>query len=177
MGAAGLMPGKAFADLPPVPETRPDLPSYLRDVRELSFEHLHTGERLTVPYYEHGQYVNDALTAVKHLMRDFRDNKEHIIDPGMLDILTEIKGRLGSEGPFQIVSAYRSPQTNAMLAAQSSGVAKKSYHLKGQAIDVSLPDRSLSQLHEVALNLQAGGVGYYPSSNFVHIDSGPVRTW
>ena len=178
LAATPLLSAPARAGLPPLPAVKPPTPSFLRgEVRELAFEHLHTGETLKAAYWEGGRYVSDALAAVRHLMRDFRDGEEHDIDPLMLDILTQLKGRLGTESPFLVVSAYRSPETNALLAAQSANVAKKSYHLKGKAVDVRVDDRALRSLRDVALNLAAGGVGYYPNSNFVHIDSGPVRSW
>ena len=173
-----LAPGAARADLPPLPKLAPEAPSFLSmDVRELRFEQLYTGEKLVVPYFENGKYVPDALTAVKHIMRDHRNEQEHDVDPQLLDILTEIRGRLGTTASFQIVSGYRSPATNALLASQSGGVAKNSYHLRGQAIDVRMSDRNVRAIYQVALNLQAGGTAIYGRSNFVHIDSGPVRTW
>ena len=180
-GGMALGPRSAVAStlLPPLPGTRPEAPAQLSyDVRELSFEAEHTGESLMkVPYFENGQYVSDALEAVKHIMRDHRNDKEHEIDPILLDILTVVRTRLGTNSPVRIVSAYRSPQTNEMLAAQGAGVAKNSYHLHGQAVDIRMDDRTTRQIHQVALNLAAGGVAIYGSSDFVHVDSGPFRTW
>jgi uncharacterized protein YcbK (DUF882 family) len=174
----GLKPGFANADLPPIPGLRPDAPELLpMDVRELAFEAMHTGEFLKVPYFENGTYQRDALAEVRHIMRDHRDDREHDIDPGLLDILTALRNLLGTRSPVLIVSAYRSPQTNQMLIQQGSGVAKNSYHLKGQAIDIRMLDRDTQEIHVAALELQAGGVGMYGRSDFVHVDSGPVRTW
>ena len=172
-------PTRAFAGLtPPVPGLRPEVPPELSmDVRELAFEAAHTGEKLTVPYFDNGRYVRDALQAVKHIMRDHRNDQEHDIEPALLDVLTVLRERLGTTSPVTIVSAYRSPQTNALLAAQSGGVAKNSYHLRGQAIDIRMDDRTPREIYQVALNMQAGGSGLYSRSDFVHIDTGPVRTW
>ena len=173
-----MTPTRAFADLPPLPGLRPDAPAELpMDVRELTFEAAHTGEKLTVPYFDNGRYVRDALQAVKHIMRDHRNDQEHEIDPVLLDVLTVLRERLGTTSPVTIVSAYRSPQTNALLASQSSGVAKNSYHLRGQAIDIRMDDRTSREIFQVALNMQVGGSSLYGRSNFVHIDTGPVRTW
>ena len=180
VAASGLAmnPTRAFADLPPLPGLRPEPPAELSmDVRELAFEAAHTGEKLTVPYFDNGRYVRDALQAVKHIMRDHRNDQEHDIDPALLDVLTVLRERLGTTSPVTIVSAYRSPETNAMLAAQSGGVAKNSYHLRGQAIDIRMDDRTTREIFQVALNMQAGGTSRYGRSDFVHIDTGPVRTW
>jgi len=180
VAATGLAmtPTRAFADLPPLPGLRPDVPAELpMDVRELTFEAAHTGEKLTVPYFDNGRYVRDALQAVKHIMRDHRNDQEHDIDPVLLDVLTVLRERLGTTSPVTIVSAYRSPQTNALLASQSGGVAKNSYHLRGQAIDIRMDDRTSREIFQVALNMQVGGTSLYGRSNFVHIDTGPVRTW
>ncbi len=180
VAATGMVmrPGHALAEIPPLPGLRPEPPAELSmDVRELTMEAAHTGEKLTVPYFDNGRYVSDALQAVKHIMRDHRNDKEHDIDPALLDVLTVIRERLGTNSPITIVSGYRSPETNAMLAAQSNGVAKNSYHLHGQAVDIRMDDRSSSEIFQVALSLEAGGTSLYSRSNFVHVDTGPVRTW
>ena len=145
--------------------------------RELSFDLLHTGERLKVEYFSSGAYVPDALAAVDHLLRDFRTEAVGRIDPGLLDVLHALAARTGSGRPFEIISGYRSPATNAMLHARSSGVATKSLHMSGKAIDIRLGDVALGALRAAALSLGAGGVGYYPKSNFVHVDTGRVRSW
>jgi uncharacterized protein YcbK (DUF882 family) len=168
----------AQAAIAPVPDMKPAVPDFLNiETRELTFEHSHTGERLTAAYFDGGDYVDDALSAVSYLMRDFRNDQVHDIDPAMLDILAVVHGRLGSTSPIQVISAYRSPETNQALAEAGAGVAKNSYHLYGQAVDVRLADRRAGDIYRVALNLAAGGAGLYARSNFVHIDSGPVRTW
>ncbi len=147
--------------------------------RTLEFLHLHTGERLTVEYFSAGRYVPDALQAVNHLLRDFRTNDVAEMDPALLDLLHRLRETTGSRRPFEVISAYRSPRTNEMLQSRSarSGVATTSLHMRGQAIDIRLGDVALPQLRDAALSLQAGGVGYYARSNFVHVDTGRVRSW
>lgn len=145
--------------------------------RVLAFSHLHTGERLEVEYFAAGSYVPDALGAVNHLLRDFRSGDVGSIDPALLDLLHGLRERTGTQRPFQIISGYRSPATNRMLHERSSGVATKSLHMSGQAIDIRLADVPLATLRDTALTLGRGGVGFYPGSDFVHVDTGRVRAW
>lgn len=145
--------------------------------RVLSFEHLHTGERLGVEYFRGGTYLPDALGSINHLLRDFRTGDEHVIDERLLDLLHELNAVTESGRPFQVISGYRSPVTNQMLHRQSEGVASHSLHMQGQAIDIRLVDVPLPRLRAAALALHRGGVGFYPASNFVHVDTGRVRTW
>jgi uncharacterized protein YcbK (DUF882 family) len=145
--------------------------------RSVAFHNLHTGESLNTVYWEQGAYVRDALSEVNHVLRDFRTGDVHPIDPGLLDLLDSLSARLETRSPFHVISGYRSPQTNAMLHEHSNGVASKSLHMKGLAIDIRLADVDLARLHQAALDLRGGGVGYYPSSDFVHVDVGPVRHW
>jgi uncharacterized protein YcbK (DUF882 family) len=145
--------------------------------RRLSFAHTHTGEHLSLCYFENGSYLPESLTRVQHLFRDFRSGEAHRIDPGLLDILYELQRLTDREGSYEIISAYRSPATNASLRRRSAGVAEHSLHLQGQAIDVRLPGFSTSRLADLARGLQRGGVGYYASSDFVHVDTGRVRYW
>jgi uncharacterized protein YcbK (DUF882 family) len=147
------------------------------DVRKLSFQNLHTGERLRIDYWVEGNYVPQALQTVNHLLRDFRTGDVYPIEPRLLDVLNGLRGLLETEGDFHVISGYRSPKTNEMLHERSAGVASTSLHMRGMAIDVRLTDRPLPRLREAALRLAAGGVGYYPKSNFVHIDVGRVRRW
>lgn len=162
--AAGLLvPKGAFA--------RPMAPRVLR------FDHLHTGEKLAIEYWKGGTYESESLDAINHLMRDFRTGDVHPIDPPLLDLLHDLADATGTRRPFEIISAYRSPATNAALHSHSDGVATRSLHLKGMAIDVRLNDIPLRQLRRAALEARRGGVGYYPDSNFVHVDTGRVRTW
>lgn len=145
--------------------------------RVLRFSHLHTGERLEVEYFSGGRYLSDALTEVNHLLRDFRSGDVGTIDPALLDLLHALRLQTGSERPFEIISGYRSPATNRMLHERSSGVATKSLHMSGQAIDIRVADLPLASLRNAALSLALGGVGFYPGSNFVHVDTGRVRAW
>ncbi len=145
--------------------------------RALSFDNLHTGERLKIEYWAEGTYVPTALDSINHLLRDFRTGEVHPIEPKLLDLLSILHDRLDTTEPFAVISGYRSPKTNAVLHAEHSGVAAQSLHMKGMAIDVRVPGRSLESLHNTALALRAGGVGYYPQSDFVHVDIGRVRTW
>ncbi|MSP82918.1 MAG: DUF882 domain-containing protein [Alphaproteobacteria bacterium] len=145
--------------------------------RVLSFRSVHTGESIKAIYFSDGRYNSEALAEINLIMRDWRTGDVHPIDPKLLDVLYRVRSLLDSRKPFEIVSGYRSPRTNAMLAANSTGVAKRSLHLKGRAVDLDLPGRSLSQLRRAATSLRLGGVGYYPKSGFVHLDTGRFRTW
>ena len=147
--------------------------------RSLSFEHTHTGETLSLVYAVGDRYVSAALDSVRHFLRDFRNGATHAIDPGLLDQLNALAAATATRAPFQVISGYRSPETNDMLRRAGHGVATGSLHLQGQAIDIRLADVELTDLRDAALSLRAGGVGYYPSadSDFVHIDTGSVRRW
>lgn len=146
--------------------------------RSLVFSHLHTGERLSVEYWRSGAYLPDALAAVNRLLRDFRSGEVGTIEPRLLDLLFALGSSTGSRRPFEIISGYRSPQTNEALRLRGGGgVAKRSLHMDGCAIDIRLPGVPLSTLRDAALALGRGGVGHYPASNFVHLDTGRVRRW
>ncbi len=146
--------------------------------RHLAFLNLHTGEHLNADYWVKGRYRPDALHAVNHLFRDHRTGAVHRIDPRLLDVVYALKKLVNAHAPFHIVSGYRSPQSNAMLIENDHyGVAQHSYHMKGMAVDLRLPGYSLARLHKAALSLRAGGVGYYPESDFIHVDVGPLRRW
>lgn len=145
--------------------------------RDLSFYHTHTGKSLTVVYREADGYVPEALSQIAIFLKDFRSGEHHPIDPELLDVLYELKTRTGANRPFEVISAYRSPTTNTVLRNNSSGVAEGSLHLHGRAIDVRLPGIELSHLRDVALQLERGGVGFYPDSDFIHVDTGRVRRW
>jgi uncharacterized protein YcbK (DUF882 family) len=145
--------------------------------RALDFVHTHTGERLAVEYFGGGAYVPNALATVNHFLRDFRTGDVHTIDPSLLDLLHNMTGLTGTSRPFQVISGYRSPITNEMLRHRSEGVAAGSLHMQGQAIDIRLADIPLAKLRTAALEVRRGGVGYYPASDFVHVDTGRVRTW
>ena len=145
--------------------------------RTLSLVSLHTGERLTAAYVRGGRYDAGALEEIDQILRDWRSGEVQPMDRGLLDLLYLLRGRVGGRGPFEIISGYRSPKTNAKLASRSGGVAKKSQHMLGKAIDVALPGTALTALHEEALALQSGGVGLYSKSGFLHLDTGRVRRW
>jgi uncharacterized protein YcbK (DUF882 family) len=145
--------------------------------RALRFEHTHTGESLALEYAQGDHYLPDALAALNRFLRDHRTGDVHPIDQGLLDLLHGLGQLTGTSRPFQVISGYRSPRTNAQLRARSQGVAGGSLHMKGQAIDIRLSDVPLPKLHAAALAAARGGVGYYPTSNFVHVDTGRVRRW
>lgn len=145
--------------------------------RALAFVHTHTGERLAVDYFSGGSYPHDALAAVNHFLRDFRTGEIHTIDPGLLDLLHGLADRTETTRPFEVISGYRSSATNERLRHRSEGVAASSLHMVGQAIDIRLADVPLEKLQHAALSVRRGGVGYYPKSDFVHVDTGRVRTW
>lgn len=146
-------------------------------VRRLSFDNLHTGERLTAVYWADGGYLPDASQQINWLLRDFRANEVHPIDPKLLDLLYALMAVLPAQSPYEVISGYRSPTTNRMLAAASDGVAAHSLHMQGMAIDVRVPGVVLARLRDSAKSLRGGGVGYYPRSDFVHVDVGRVRYW
>ncbi len=145
--------------------------------RALRFAHTHTGERLAIEYFSGGAYLPDALTTVNYFLRDFRTGDVHEIDLGLLDLLHSLATVTETSRPFQVISGYRSPATNEMLRHRSEGVAAGSLHMNGQAIDIRLGDVALPTLRQVALEARRGGVGYYPASDFVHVDTGRVRLW
>jgi uncharacterized protein YcbK (DUF882 family) len=145
--------------------------------RSLRFVHTHTGETLTAPYFDGRAYSDASLRDVNALLRDFRTGESHQIDPPLLDILYDLHTLADHDAPFEVISGYRSPRTNAMLHHNSSGVAEHSQHMLGKAIDVRLGGYSTRQLSEYARSLSRGGVGFYASSDFVHVDTGWVRHW
>ena len=158
-GLAG--PVESFAAIAPEPMT---------------FYHTHTGENLKINYSCDG-CAPSALNKLNRFLRDFRTGDVHPIDPQLLNILYGIRAKSGSRGVIEIISGYRSPKTNSILRAKSMGVAQKSLHMKGQALDIRLSDLKTRDLRDVAVSLGLGGVGYYAESDFVHIDTGRFRTW
>ncbi len=146
--------------------------------RALSFYNTHTGETLYgVTYWTQGVYHSDALTEINHLLRDHRTDEIVPIDHQLLDTLYLLTRKLDCQDPLHVISGYRSPATNALLRNSTSGVARRSLHMQGRAIDLRLPACGLEHLHQTALDLGRGGVGFYPDSEFVHLDSGPFRSW
>ncbi len=149
----------------------------IRAARELAFHNLHTDEKLRITYWKDGNYNRQACQQINHILRDFRSGDTYPIDIRLFDLLHELQTKLNNDGTIEIISGYRSPKTNMMLASLSDGVAKNSYHTKGMAIDIRMPGSSLPKIHKTALAMRRGGVGYYPDSEFVHVDVGPIRRW
>jgi uncharacterized protein YcbK (DUF882 family) len=145
--------------------------------KALSFHHMHTGDNLKLTYFEQGRYLKDALEEINHLLRDYRTGAVHPIDTALLDQLYDLKLMLGIHKPFHIISGYRSPQTNARIRKMSHGVSKHSLHMEGRAIDIQVEGFDTQTIRNAAIGLRRGGVGYYPQSNFVHLDTGRFRTW
>lgn len=164
LAVASCAPGLALASYPD-----------LR--RELALNNINTGEALETCYYDGQNYVKKELTRLDNICRDYRRNEVHQMDKHLFDQISLIQAKLGVSAEVLVISAYRAPATNASLRAKSSSVAKKSYHTLGQAIDFRLDGVPLKTLRDAALSMKAGGVGYYPRSNFIHIDTGPVRYW
>lgn len=162
---AAALPVKGFAAIAPAGE------------RTLGFVHTHTGEKLSAVYWADGAYQPDGLAEIYHLLRDFRSGDVSPINTRLLDLLHSLTTALDTSADFHVISGYRSPATNKMLANNSRGVAKHSLHMDGLAIDIRIPGRDLADVRRVALSLQGGGVGYYPASDFVHVDVGRVRQW
>jgi uncharacterized protein YcbK (DUF882 family) len=145
--------------------------------RSVSLYNTHTGEWLRTVYWADGHYIREAVRDINWILRDHYSNEVRAMNAGVLDVLGMLRTRLESHRPFMIVCGYRTPATNAMLYEHHSGVASNSYHIHGMAIDLRAEGRDLSQVHRAAVSIRGGGVGYYPRSNFVHVDCGPVRYW
>lgn len=145
--------------------------------RTLAFEHLHTGETLSLTYFDAGAYDEIALAAINHVLRDFRTGEVFPIRRELLDQMCFVRAALDSQAPFQIISGFRSSATNAMLHRTTNGVAARSLHMDGMAVDVRLRDVKTRRLRDVAAGFRLGGVGYYPASDFVHLDIGRPRQW
>jgi uncharacterized protein YcbK (DUF882 family) len=150
----------------------------LPDARALSFSHTHTGENLSLTYAVGENYLPEALSALNHFLRDHYSGVVGSVDPNLFDLLFRLQRELGGSEPFQVISGYRSPRTNMTLRqTRGGGVAKHSLHMEGKAIDLRLPGVPLSDVRDVALSLREGGVGYYQTEQFVHIDTGRIRNW
>jgi len=149
------------------------------DTRTLSFHHLHTNEDITITFKRNGRYDESALKKLNWFMRDWRKNEDVRMDPHLFDLLWEAYREAGATQPIQVICGYRSPATNAMLRARSSGVAEVSQHSAGNAMDFFIPGVPLAKIREIGLRMQRGGVGFYPTSGspFVHMDTGTVRHW
>lgn len=145
--------------------------------RRLQLYNTHTGEQLTATYWAEGQYQTQELAAIDRLLRDHRSGEVQPMDRRLFDILYRLQLQAGGRGAYEVISGYRSPATNRQLRRTGNGVAKDSLHTHARAIDIRLTGIRLADLRQAALGLRAGGVGYYPSSNFIHIDTGRVRNW
>jgi uncharacterized protein YcbK (DUF882 family) len=145
--------------------------------RTLTFYHTHTDKWLTVTFAKNGDFVGSALQEANEFLGDFRTGDIRDMDPELLHILYDLRQAVGSDGAFEVISAYRSPATNKMLRERGAGVARNSQHLQGKAIDVRLRGVETAVLRDAAIGLQRGGVGYYKRADFVHVDTGRVRRW
>ncbi len=145
--------------------------------RVLRMYNTHTGESLRSVFWAEGQFIPDALTDINKLLRDHRNNAVATMDPQLLMLLNRVSAQFGDSQVLHVISGYRSPESNRFLAEHSNGVAKHSMHMEAKAIDIRMPGQDLAQLHKVALAAMGGGVGYYPDSQFVHMDTGRVRHW
>lgn len=145
--------------------------------RTLRLYNTHTGESLKSVFWAEGQFIPEALTDINKLLRDHRNNKVAPIDPALLVLLNEVSAKFSNNKVLHIISGYRSPESNQKLAERSKGVAKHSMHLDGKAIDIRMPGQDLRDIHKAALAARGGGVGYYADSQFVHMDTGRVRSW
>ncbi len=150
---------------------------YTPSHKTLFLEHEHTGDKLKLTYFEHGRYVHGALAEINYLMRDYHTDDVHPIDTALLDQLFDLNEILGINKPINIVSGYRSPFTNAQLRRNTPGVAEHSFHMQGRAIDIRIEGVNARTIKDAALSMVQGGVGYYPYNNFVHLDTGDIRTW
>jgi uncharacterized protein YcbK (DUF882 family) len=162
--AFALLPGKAS-------------PSYGPAERSISLVNPYTGELVVTTYWEDGYYIPEALNEIGFILRDKHTEQVKEIDPELLDLLVDLRRALRTKEPFQVVCGYRSPETNRMIRKQGTKAARDSLHMQGQAIDIRLKSRSAREIREAAMKLRRGGVGYYPASNFVHVDTGDVRSW
>jgi uncharacterized protein YcbK (DUF882 family) len=147
------------------------------EVRRVNLYNLHTGESINAVYKEGSKILPDAIDEINYVLRDFRNDQTTKMDLALLDLLDTLARKLDVYSSFNVISGYRSPATNAMLAERSNGVAKNSMHMQGKAIDIRIPGVDLKYLRNVARDVQIGGVGYYASSNFVHVDTGRIRHW
>jgi len=166
--AAAIAPWARLAAADGGPESEP---------RGLAFRNLHTGESVDVVYRADGQLDYGALREIDWVLRDFRTGEARRVDQRLLDLLWRLRTALDTTEPYEVISGYRSPKTNAMLRSEGRGVSRVSLHMQAMAIDVRVPGCSLTALRDTALALRLGGVGYYPASDFVHVDVGRVRFW
>jgi len=164
-----------FAPAPAVPEPPPVLDT--TSPRSLSLVNVNTNEQLTVTYWSDGAYHREALNQLNHFLRDSKTGEQTEMDPLVFDVLWHTMQITGYGGTVEVLSAYRSPETNAWLASVSRGVARDSQHMNGNAMDIRFPGVPVFKIRQAARSLQMGGVGFYPRSGFVHLDTGPIRYW
>lgn len=173
----GLAYGTVAASMPGFTGIAKASTNWLQRPRELAFYNLHTEEKLSLTYFEGGQYITDAVKELNYLLRDHRSDDVYSMDLELYDLLYDLQSMLGGNKTLQVISGYRSPSTNAMLKRQSSGVAKKSLHMLGQAIDIRIEGVDSRVVQKASIAMKRGGVGYYRQSDFVHVDTGGVRKW
>jgi uncharacterized protein YcbK (DUF882 family) len=171
VGAATIL--TTLFSLPAMAAIRPER----SESRQLAFFNIHTGESLKTRYRSDGNLVLRAMRQINHIMRDYRTGEIKPVDPKLLDLLSRISQKVDPSSPIHIISGYRSARTNAMLRKTTSGVARNSFHMAGRAIDIRIPGCRTDGIYQMAKHLGRGGVGYYPESDFVHLDTGPVRFW
>ena len=145
--------------------------------RILQLQNIHTGESISATYWAEGKYIPEELAAIDRVLRDHRSREVAVMDRQLYDVLYVLQQQVDKRGHYQVISGYRSPATNDKLRKTGSGVAKRSLHMQGKAVDIRLPGVELKHLRQAALELRAGGVGYYPKSNFIHVDTGRPRFW
>lgn len=155
----------------------PSLAYAYRASRKLHLYNVHTGESVKTTYFENGEYIPGALKEIDKVLRDHRTGEVLPMDRPLLDLIELLHAKMETTQPFEVISGFRSPQSNALLYKTTSGVASNSYHMYGRAMDVRLSNRATKNLRAMAWNMQLGGVGYYPDSDFVHVDTGKVRSW
>lgn len=175
--AASLALGSAFAGSWARAAASAPPADFPKGPRYLELLNTHTSEAVSIAYHDGQQFVAAAMSKLEHLLRDHRAKEQHAIDPRLYDQLAQVAHRLGREPRFEVISGYRSPKTNATLADAGRGVARRSLHMTGQAIDIRLHGTGCDVVRDTAIAMQCGGVGYYGKSRFVHLDTGRVRRW
>ncbi|MEE1654261.1 DUF882 domain-containing protein [Brachymonas sp. G13] len=161
-----------------VMQAAPAMAAFGYGQRRLSLDHLHTNERLSLVYAVGEDFLPQSISRLNYFLRDHYTGIPGDMDPRLYDIMHQVRGLLATNAPFEIISGYRSPATNERLrTTRGGGVAKQSLHTQGKAVDIRMTGVPLAELRDAAKSLQAGGVGYYPRDNFVHIDTGRVRYW
>ena len=172
-----LAAGSAVMTLAPSAYASTNLLGQKKGERILRFQNIHTGEKLSATYWADGSYIAEEIAAIDRVLRDHRSKEVMAMDRKLYDLLYTLQQQVEKPGTYQIISGYRSAASNSRLRGASNGVAKRSLHMRGKAVDIRLPGVELKHLRQAALDLRAGGVGYYPKSNFIHVDTGRPRFW